>query len=334
MPVAGPAWCMPLPLGLTLAVYAGLITSSFFAAPQPDVQSPALRSVLPTLTCLRHLVLSDAFRLEDSAPLAALAQLESFTGTVHRLDVAQLPPGLTRLEVGVWHVVNADLEQQGAREGHQQEQGGGSRAEQRDRDRGRGSGRGQQQGRGRDSVRGRGSGAAGGAHMYPQLQHLDLTWLGMSYYQPSSWGATVLAAFQPALGTSLRHLRLHGVAMSEGKTKAAGPKKRQRHGQRTSQRLENCQVLAGLTGLQELLVPQPWEGAGQALAQLVDLTRLCFRARFLVAPELEQVVQLAAGLPQLRRLGLECPWPESTARRVIQALPGCLLEWAGSGLRE
>ena len=284
---------------------------------------PALRQ----LTGLRHLVLFDPFQLCDSAPLAALAQLESFTGTVEHLDVAQLPPGLTRLEVCSRYVLNAELDVREAR----QEVDGGGMAGSRGRGRGRGGGGGTSRGRGRQAAGQQQQQQPQLAHVYPQLQHLHLTAVD-AQSMPRHEQSRVLAAFQPAFGSSLRRLGLR-VAMSEVKGKAEADATKHHARIRpnnqaayvTPWRPQNFEVLAGLVGLQELLVLRPWEGAGQALAQLGALTRLRFYAS-LSKTELKHVVQLAVGLPQLRRLGLWDDWPQAAAKRLIQALPGCTLD--------
>jgi hypothetical protein len=251
----------------------------------------AMASALAHLRGLRCLELLDHwhFYLNDSSLLAGLPQLESFDGGIRHLDVAHLPPSLTRLHAVVLTVSDSAAEAR-------KRQARSSRA------RRRGS---QEQPQPQ--------------HAYPHLLHLDLKdepyWLQDQPEPSEKDRAALLAPLEPVLQQA-QHLGLYCLM---------APPYHKRN-----LRIRSQEVLAGLTGLQELVLNTAWQGMDKQLAGLTGLTSLSFHTRLEWQPPhvLEAVQKLAVALPRLKRLAGKFydSWPREMTSALRAANPGLYVE--------
>jgi hypothetical protein len=323
---------------------------------------------LARLAGLRVLELHGMRCLEDLSALRALPQLLEFSGWFESLDLRHLPASLTKLVVmGVIGVVagmpglapgqQGPAGQQlaaGAQQQQQQQQqpegqqaagqpaqpegqatqaAGQQQAQQQQPEGQQAAGQAAQPEGQAAQPEGQAAQAAGQqqaqqqqqAHAYPALQHLTLV-----FEEVGHWDLEVLLQrnqFLSLLGAmlaSLRHLGMltHLPYHLRAMPAALAPP-------------SNGEVLSGLSALQSLQVPEPWDDMPAHLAPLQRLTSLSFAQFELPEAALRSVVEGVTALGALRELVVhpKGSWPPALAARLRQALPCCRMQAPQLGMQ-
>ena len=94
-------------------------------------------------------------------------------------------------------------------------------------------------------------------------------------------------------------------------------------------------MLARLTALESLQVPEPWDDMPTHLAPLQALSSLSFAQFELPEAALRAVVEGVAALGSLRELVVhpKGSWPPALAARLRQALPRCRMQAPQLGMQ-